>query len=247
MIIGVAVVIGSFVYAITRLRPLEIQISERQGQLKIAEEQLSATREKLNDADEQLNLVGRETAQLGDKSRKLKDEIETAQEQLSKIGAKTNDASAELKKIANGPLPGNARPMIETAISNIDEIVKHIKGIEGELGNSKEGPPSKSNGDRSSAIADLFSDQASMRIKAYSVLMDNYSTDPNLIPELLLFARKHLDNENGIYNTLVVLSHLDKKQTKPQVNEIKALAQQVEGKGPKIKERVDKLLNRLPG
>jgi hypothetical protein len=245
MIIGAAVVIGSFVLALTQLRRLEKQISDRQSQLKTAEERLGITGEQLKNAQKELDLVEDQIHQRVDKSRNLKDEIEKAKAQLKIIGANTNDARAELEKMDNGPLPGNARAAIESAISNIDKITQVISGIERELGNSNE-TPSKSEGGRSSAIKDLFSDQASVRIRGYSVLMDSYSTDPNLIPELLSFARKNLDNQNGIYNALVVLSHLDKKQTKPHVDEIKAFAQQVEGMGPRIKDRVDKLLSRLP-
>ena len=98
---------------------------------------------------------------------------------------------------------------------------------------------------RSQAISGLFDNDGTNRVRAYGTLMEDYATNAVLIPELLSFARKHLDNQNGIYNTLVVLSHLDQKQTKPHADEIRAFAQEVKGMGPKISARVDKLLYRL--
>jgi ribosomal protein L34E len=44
----------------------------------------------------------------------------------------------------------------------------------------------------------------------------------------------------------IVLSHLNKAQLKPHVAEIQAFAKGVETMRPRIKDRVDKLLSRLP-
>jgi hypothetical protein len=78
--------------------------------------------------------------------------------------------------------------------------------------------------------------------------MKNYSNDPALVPELLSYARTRTDNEDGIYNTLVVLSHINRgERLRPYVDEIRQFAQSVESIGPRIKGRVAKLLDRLPG
>jgi hypothetical protein len=50
----------------------------------------------------------------------------------------------------------------------------------------------------------------------------------------------------GIYNILVLLSHMDGEALRPHVAEIKQFSKDMEGIGPKIQERARVLRSRLP-
>lgn len=97
-----------------------------------------------------------------------------------------------------------------------------------------------------STIAGLFAPTGAERRKAYDDLMAAYSDDPELPRELLNYAKAHEDNENGIYNTLVVLSHVDLDKLNADISEIESFAESVRDVGPNTATRVDILLSRLP-
>jgi len=84
MVLGVAVVVGSFIYSITRLRPLEQKITQRQAELKAAEEEFRA---------------------LSDKNDELKRDREKAQADLETTRNEVNSALVRLEEIRNSPLP----------------------------------------------------------------------------------------------------------------------------------------------
>ncbi|MVN77533.1 hypothetical protein GO988_14450 [Hymenobacter sp. HMF4947] len=97
-----------------------------------------------------------------------------------------------------------------------------------------------------SQIEGLFARTASRRGAAYQALMSYYATDPTLVPTLIKRAEAEPSNLNGLYNTLVVLAHLSPLPPGTDVEAVRAFAQANRGKGSRIKERVDKLLERLP-
>lgn len=228
MVMGIAVVAGSFIYSITQLRPLEQQITEKRRALDAVEDQFNA---------------------LSDKNDELRRESENAQAQLEITKKEISDAQGKLEEIANLPLPASARRVLADAILKIRAAGKIVTKVETDLETAKQtaSPDSPDSGiNRGQAISNLFSNEPAVRLRAYNVIIGKYRTDPELIPELLSYARAHKNNENGIYNTLVVLSHLNKTQLRPHVAQIQAFASEVEPMGPRIKERVDKLLTRLP-
>ncbi len=190
----------------------------------------------------EIQAIDDEFRQLSDRNSKLRSDTANAQAQLEATKTEINSALAKLKEISNSSLPANAKVILDDAISKLSGAESTVSKVETELKAARQ-PTSTS---RSQAISDLFSNQPAVRLRAYNVIMDNYGTDPALIPELLSYARANINNQNGIYNTLVVLSHLNKAQLKPHVAEIQAFAKYVETMGPRIKERVDKLLIRLP-
>jgi hypothetical protein len=96
------------------------------------------------------------------------------------------------------------------------------------------------------AIEGLFAPKAATRGAAYNVLMQYYATSPQLITSLIDYANNHKDNQNGIYNTLVVLGHLNYSTVPADLQSIRSFAAQVVNNGPKSADRVDKLLKRLP-
>jgi len=97
-----------------------------------------------------------------------------------------------------------------------------------------------------SVIENLFAPTASVRGAAYEELMARFSSNSDLVPQLLNYAAGHMDNPNGVYNTLVVLSHLDHRALRSDVAAIRKFANQAKAIGPRTSERSDKVLERLP-
>jgi hypothetical protein len=178
--------------------------------------------------------------------QELKRETENAEAQLGTTKTEISTAVDKLKQIYDSPLPANAKTVLAEAISKLSGVETTVVKVETELKSARQPNTSESVPSRNQAISDLFSEQPAVRFRAYNAIMDNYGSDPALVPELLSYARAHTNNENGIYNTLVVLSHLNKAQLRPHVAEIQDFAKSVETTGPRIKDRVDKLLSRLP-
>lgn len=95
-------------------------------------------------------------------------------------------------------------------------------------------------------VEKLFAPTASVRGAAYEELMARFSKSPELVSRLLNYAEGHMENQNGVYNTLVVLSHLDHRALGSDLASIRAFADKAKTIGPKTSERADKLLERLP-
>ena len=205
---------------------------------------LIKTKQKLLD---DITKIQDDYQQLVDKKNKLMTANENAKSELEKTEREISLTLDELRKIEKSPkLPKPAEEAIEKLISKISNVDNQVRKALADLKIPKTAPVAQTESRRQTLIGELFSDQSPVRLRAYDGLMSSYSADPQLVPDLLLFASKHRDNLNGIYNTLVVLSHLNKAQLEPHVTEIEAFAREVEPLGPKIKERVDKLLGRLP-
>ncbi|MBD8473407.1 hypothetical protein IFT98_06000 [Pseudomonas sp. CFBP 8770] len=101
--------------------------------------------------------------------------------------------------------------------------------------------------DMNVSIQELFSSKARARGDAYQQIMAQYADSPDFPAALLDYADGHKGNENGVYNTLVVLSHLNRNTLQNDSKAIKAFAESVRSVGPLTSERADKLLSRLPG
>ena len=112
MLVGITVVVGSFVYSITRLRPLERQIAQRQTDLKNTEE---------------------EFRKLSDKNDELRREIENAQAQLEGIQKEVSSALTKLEEIAKSPMHVNDKTVLLDAISKIREAENRVSKVEVEL------------------------------------------------------------------------------------------------------------------
>lgn len=98
---------------------------------------------------------------------------------------------------------------------------------------------------RESLIMELFSESGSRRQEAYAGLMSGWSNDSSLVLEVIRYARENVSNANGIYNSLVLLSHMNRQALQPHVALIIAFATEVESAGPKIKQRAQTLRSRL--
>ena len=107
-------------------------------------------------------------------------------------------------------------------------------------------PPSIGSGeDRGKIILDLFDERAATRVQAYNALLPKLRRDETLIPQLIAAALAQPQNSNGIYNTLVVLSHMDKDALAPHATELRDWAPTLKRAGPRVSQRVDILLRRL--
>jgi TolA-binding protein len=211
---------------IDQVNELEAQLAQRQTDLKTAEDEFRT---------------------LSDRNFELRHETENAQAQLETTRQEVSDALDKLEQINNSPLPANAKEVLMDAISKIRDVKDAVNRAETILKATNQATTSPAPGiSLDHAISDLFSNDPATRLRAYNVLMDSYGADPSLVPELLSYARANMSNQNGIYNTLVVLGHLNKTQLKPHVAEIQSFAKEVEPAGPRIKERADKLVGRLP-
>jgi hypothetical protein len=104
---------------------------------------------------------------------------------------------------------------------------------------------------RRAVVDQLFDPDARVRVKAYGDLMPVNRREDSLISELLDAVRQHARDDksayaNGVYNVLVVLSHMDEDVLAERSDELRGFARTHSVLGPRIKARVDTLLERLP-
>jgi hypothetical protein len=105
---------------------------------------------------------------------------------------------------------------------------------------------------RVTLVGQLYSPSGGERIEAYNGLLQNWGSDETLPPLLAQRARQAFANSNspgradGIYNTLVLLSHLNRAATAPHSADLRAFADEMRPVGPRVSERADTLLSRLP-
>jgi hypothetical protein len=96
-------------------------------------------------------------------------------------------------------------------------------------------------------IEQLYSSESRLRRVAYQQLMSVDASHQTVIDDLINFGYANMDNENGIYNTVVVLSHLPQAATRPKVKEITDFCAEARLIGSKTAARCDKALSRING
>ena len=95
-------------------------------------------------------------------------------------------------------------------------------------------------------IAQFFDESRAVRRAAYESLVSGWSADASIIPELIANARDNKTNADGIYNTLVFLSHMNRDSLRPHRTEIRRFSEEMESIGPRTKARAEILRSRLP-
>lgn len=100
---------------------------------------------------------------------------------------------------------------------------------------------------RDALITQMFADEPGQRLRAYEQLVETWDDDESLIPAVIEYGLRNRSNGNGIYNSLVLLSHMQRETIQKRKADILKFVTEVEGGGPKIKERADKLRSRLEG
>src|SRR5437764_14161415 len=87
MLFGSMIVVGSFAYSVTRLRPLEKQVSERQAQVQELETQAQTTKQERDKAQQERDKLNAEIS-----------ELERQRAELEQI-KNTSEASAGANKL----------------------------------------------------------------------------------------------------------------------------------------------------
>ena len=86
--------------------------------------------------------------------------------------------------------------------------------------------------------------QSGKRNNAYEQLTSRaapWHKDPDVVSGLLDYAWQHMDNTNGIYNTVVTLKDLSRAVTQPRKADINRFCDEAEKQGGRTKEQCDAL------
>ena len=94
-------------------------------------------------------------------------------------------------------------------------------------------------------VKGVFSNDASTRRTSTATLISDWSTDPNLVPALLDYAAGNPGNENGIYNTVVLLENLRPATLSPYREGIVSFGAAAKKTGPKTAAETTLLLHKL--
>jgi hypothetical protein len=90
-------------------------------------------------------------------------------------------------------------------------------------------------------IEQLFAPEGSLRVRAYNEIIRQFRTKPEIIDDLIGYAGKNLDNDNGVYNTVVTLKNLSREITQPKKAEINSFCDNAQTNGEKTKKKCDEL------
>jgi hypothetical protein len=94
-------------------------------------------------------------------------------------------------------------------------------------------------------IRQLFSEEPQLRKDAYNQLVSSWSADESLVTRLVGYGTENISNSNGVFNAVVLLSHLQKDVILKQREAILSFAKLAEKNGAKTQERVSILRDRL--
>jgi hypothetical protein len=138
-------------------------------------------------------------------------------------------------------------PSAQAVESALDDVIQ-AKSASADEAQPPPGPVKHAGSDpaRGEAIEQLFDRSATVRVSAYGELLPRYRNDSSLAAEVLHAAEGKQDNANGIYNALVVLSHMNAAALKPHAKEIRAFAERSRSIGPRVSARATTLIGRLP-
>jgi hypothetical protein len=177
--------------------------------------------------------------------------------QVARAGSRVSQANLLLSAVER--LAGEEGPAKRVAISAILlAMPEEGPGIVRDL--SRSDPSEEVRGYAADSLAQrkdtlvsrLYDPSGSERLAAYNELLHSWDADPTLPPVLARKAREAVQNADlpgradGIYNTLVLLSHMKPEATAPNRDDLRLLADQMRPLGPRVADRADKLLARLP-
>jgi hypothetical protein len=91
----------------------------------------------------------------------------------------------------------------------------------------------------------LFAQDSRTRVAAYAELMEKHATNKDLPRSLMAYSRDNWMNENGVYNSLVVLSHLNLNRLGPDIAAVRQFATDAAAIGPRTAQRASIVLDRL--
>lgn len=99
---------------------------------------------------------------------------------------------------------------------------------------------------RNKLLAGFFSVEASVRRDSYARLYGAYSDDSSIILDLIEKSRNNASNYDSAVNVLAFLSEMNGDLLKPYIGEIIEFTDDIKENGPKTRERIRKLVARLP-
>lgn len=147
--------------------------------------------------------------------------------------ASTSDALAAAQRDATNPAFSATLKTLQQSVNASDIALRA----------AAPGSPQKAAGTPLATLVErLYAPKASDRGGAYEELMSSHAHDPALVPALLDYAEQHLNNANGLYNSVVVLLALDPKLLKPHWTTVRALAEKSKANGPRTAELANRLL-----
>ncbi|UCF70218.1 MAG: hypothetical protein JSW49_08445 [candidate division WOR-3 bacterium] len=94
-------------------------------------------------------------------------------------------------------------------------------------------------------IEDLYAPASRTRTASAEEIIQVWRSDTMLVPKLLNYAKEHMDNDNGIYNTVVVLNSIDPKSLTKYESSIKSFLDEARKVGPKTRSQIDRISSRL--
>ena len=101
--------------------------------------------------------------------------------------------------------------------------------------------------DRSSTlITDLFAGSPDVRMAAAAYIVSGWSSNPNIVPRLIQYSDEHWENDNGVYNTVVVLAGLSPSALSPHSTLVREFLVRAEQKGRKTAAQVRRVESLLP-
>lgn len=108
----------------------------------------------------------------------------------------------------NNPTKPRSKPRAEAVADNL----KQNQALQEEVGRVLN---VKTQNKRQEYVEFLFNSTETVRKQSQNALLRNWVKDPSLAGELAEYGLKHLDNDNGIWQSLYLLEQLDDKALKP--------------------------------
>lgn len=101
-------------------------------------------------------------------------------------------------------------------------------------------------GERIEALMrDLFAPEANVRKAAAQQLVQGWRNDPSAVLAIVNYAKAYPSNENGVFNTVVVLSEFSTFALVANRSLVKSFAELAKNTGPNTAARASTLLSRL--
>jgi hypothetical protein len=195
---------------------------------------------RLADLNERAAKAGRDLAAAEGTLGKMQEELKAAEARLATVKTETDEALRKLESVDRpGSLERRGDPQaVESAVDNL--LAASAAAAPARPATI---PPDREN--RRNIIRQLFDPSGAVRVRAYGALLPFYANDSTLVPEILAVAREYPRNANGIYNALVVLSHMNAASLRPHRAEIIAFAEEAQHMGPRVAERARTLSRRV--
>lgn len=190
----------------------------------------------------ELSQIDRRVDAARDELASKQEELTLAKKNLADVKAWTDEALRDLQ-ISDGR--GGGAGAIESAVDNLISASTSAMASPSRVG---EPLPAPSAGDpsRRQLVDQLFDANGGVRVKAYGGLLPKYANDPTLVTEVLDALQRNPKNANGVYNALVVLSHMNAAVLRPYRDQIESVAVTSQQVGPRVSERARTLIARLP-